>query len=220
MCARYTLRKRRLAEVAERLDAEVLSDDEALYKPRFNVAPTDLGWIVACDTGRRVLRPARWKYETASKRLLVNIRGETIGMGRFRDAFTVRRCAVVTDGFYEWPPGRGEPFWFHARDDQLLLLGGLLQPSKITGAVPRFSVLTTTPNTVVRPVHDRMPVIIDAAQIDEWLTADTPAALRMLVPSSPRVLVRSAVSAYVNSVRHDDAACIAPRQAPAQGSLF
>jgi len=98
MCARYTLRKRRLADVAEALNAEFAADDEALYKPRYNVAPTDLAWILVRGADRRVVKPARWKYMTKADQILVNIRGETMGFGRFRDAFATGRCAVVTDG--------------------------------------------------------------------------------------------------------------------------
>jgi len=77
MCARYTLRKRRLANVAEALGAEFAAEDEELFKPRYNVAPTDLAWVVVSSADTRVLRPARWKYLTAAKRRLTNIQIET-----------------------------------------------------------------------------------------------------------------------------------------------
>jgi putative SOS response-associated peptidase YedK len=211
MCARYTLRKRSLADVADALDAEVAPDDEHLYKPRYNVAPTDVAWVVIFGADRRVLRPARWKYTIGAKRLLVNIRSESVAVfGRFRDVFSSHRCAVVTDGFYEWS-GSGEPVWFHARDDGLVLLGGLLQLAKVPGAHPRFSVLTTRPNGLVAKTHDRMPVIVGPKQLDEWLTGDAAAALNLLSPAPAAVLVATDVSNYVNSVKHDDPGCVAPR---------
>ena len=219
MCARYTLRKRRLADVAEALNAEFAADDEALYKPRYNVAPTDLAWILVRGADRRVVKPARWKYMTKADRILVNIRGETMGFGRFRDAFATGRCAVVTDGFYEWPQ-EGEPVWFHAPADDLVLLGGLMQPARVAGAHPRFSVFTTRPNSLVAKVHDRMPVVVDATQVDEWLTADPAMAMDMLAPAPRRTLVASNVSTHVNNVKHDDPACVAPRAERAQGELF
>jgi putative SOS response-associated peptidase YedK len=211
MCVRYTLRKRRLGDVAESLDAEFAAEDEALYKPRYNVAPADVAWVLLLGADRRVLRPARWKYLIGAKRLLMNIRSESVGFGRFRDAFSSGRCAVVTDGFYEWPGNEGEPVWFHARDDGLVLLGGLLQLAKVPGAHPRFSVLTTGPNGLVAKTHDRMPVIVGPKQLDEWLTGDAAAALNLLSPAPAGVLVATDVSNYVNSVKHDDPGCVASR---------
>lgn len=220
MCARYTLRRRTLREVAEALDAEFSADDEPLYEPRFNTAPTDLGWVVTYERSRRVVRRARWRYETAAKRLLINIRGETISMGRFGEAFAKLRCAVITDGFYEWPAEGGEPVWLHAPNDGLVLLGGLLQLSKVEGVVPRFSILTTRPNQVVAQVHDRMPVVVSEDMLDTWLTSDPSVALQMLAPASPEAVIGRRVSSHVNNVKHDDVECIAPPRPNRQASLF
>jgi putative SOS response-associated peptidase YedK len=97
VCARYTIRKKTLREVAEVLEAEYAEDDEPLYRARFNVAPTDLAWIVELGGDRRVLRPATWNYLLGG-RPLINLRGENVGSGSgYREAFASRRCAVVTD---------------------------------------------------------------------------------------------------------------------------
>lgn len=223
MCARYSLSKRKLADVADALDAEFAPHDEALYHPRFNVAPTDQAWIVEYGADRRVLRPATWNYLVSGGRPLVNMRGERVGSGSgFRDAFQSRRCAVVTDGFYEWP-GKGlAPFWFHRTDGDLVLLGGLFQQPKGTDEHARFTVLTTRPNQSIAPVHDRMPVIVMLTQLDEWLTAEPAQAARLIRPSTDGALVATPVSKRVNSVKHDDPECVAPveHEAPRQGSLF
>ena len=220
MCARYTLRKPRLADLAEALDAEVAPEDEEVYKPRYNVAPSSLGWVVVYGADRRVVRPARWNYRTAAGRLLVNIRSETFGFGRFRESFATNRCAVITDGFYEWPGDGGPPTWFHAADDGLILLGGLLKFSVVTNAPPTFSVLTTIPNSLVARVHDRMPVIIESPQIDDWLTGEPGMAQSLMKPAPIGVLVCTEVSSRVNSVKNDDPGCIVERGPDAQGSLF
>ncbi len=112
------------------------------------------------------------------------------------------------------------PVWFHAPKDGLILLGGLLQFSSVTAAPTRFSVLTTKPNRLVARVHDRMPVIIDGGQLDEWLTGDVGSALAMLKPAAPAALVSTEVSTYVNAVKNEGPGCIAPRAPEAQGSLF
>ena len=91
MCARYTIRKKTLREVADALEAEYADDDELLYRARFNVAPTDLAWIVELGD-RRVLRSGTWNYLVSSGRALVNLRGENVGSGSgYREAFASRR---------------------------------------------------------------------------------------------------------------------------------
>ena len=224
MCARFTLRKKKIARIASELDAELDPDDEPLYRPRYNVAPTDLAWIVEVSGDSRVLRPATWSYVVGDgKRRLVNVRGEQVGSGAgFKEAFASRRCAVVTDGFYEWP-GKGlAPFWFHRADDGLVLLAGLFQRATGPGARPGFTVLTTRPNQLVGKVHDRMAVVLPGERLDEWLTGDPAQAARLLAPAPEDALVSTPVSKHVNSVRHDDETCVEPaaHEAPAQRSLF
>src|SRR5262245_20664755 len=152
MCGRTTLTNARLEDIAEELDAEFSPEDAALYRPRYNVAPSDTTWIALSHGEARVLAPAVWGY-VASKRPLVNVRGERVASGGgFRDAFAHRRCAVVTDGFYEWPPAAAKgrppraPFWYHRSDGRLVLLAGLFQRPPEAGAPPRFTILTTRPN--------------------------------------------------------------------------
>src|SRR4051794_21550289 len=126
MCGRTTLTNEALEEIGEELHAEWAAEDAALYRPRYNVAPSDTTWIVEARGDARVLAPAVWGY-VASKRPLVNVRGEQVASGQgFRDAFASRRCAVVTDGFYEWSAGPPRapraPFWFHRPEGGLVLL--------------------------------------------------------------------------------------------------
>ena len=224
MCARFTVRKRNLEEIAGELDAEYSSDDKPLYRSRYNVAPTELAWIIELGGDRRVLRPATWNYLVSNGRHLINLRGENVGSGTgYRDAFASRRCAVVTDGFYEWP-GKGlAPFWFHRADDGFVLLGGLFQRPAGAGEHARFTVLTTRPNALVARVHDRMPVILPVERLDEWLTAEPAVAAAMIGPAPEAALVATPVSKHVNAVKHDDPECVAPlehRGEPAQRSLF
>jgi putative SOS response-associated peptidase YedK len=224
VCARFTLRKWKLKDVADTLDAEYGPDDEALYRPRYNVAPTDLAWIVEYGADRRVLRPATWNYLVSGGHPLINLRGENVGSGAgYRDAFASRRCAIVTDAFYEWP-GKGlAPFLLHRADDGLVLLGGLFQRPKGADVHARFTVLTTPPNQLVARVHDRMPVILPVERLDEWLTAKPAEAARLIGPAPENALVATPISKHVNSVRNDDPECVAPTEhgaAPAQTSLF
>lgn len=225
MCARYTIRKKSLREVADDLDAEYAEGDAPLYRARYNVAPTDLAWIVELGGDRRVLRPATWNYLVSSGRPLINLRGENVSSGSgYREAFASRRCAIVTDGFYEWPPTKGNaPTYYHRADDGLVLLGGLYQRPQGTDTHARFTVLTTRPNALVARVHDRMPVVLPNERLDEWLGAELTDAVQLIGPAPEDALVATAVGKRVNSVRNDDAQCVLPAQreaGPTQRSLF
>ena len=228
MCGRATLTKDDFEGIARDLDAEFSPDDARLYRPRFNIAPSDLHWIVEAGADKRVLVPAQWGY-LASGKPLINVRGEQVGSGRgFREAFQSRRCLVVTDGFYEWDRAKS-PFWFHRQDGGLVLLAGLFQPPMAGAAAgpprPRFTILTTRPNRAVAAVHDRMPVVVAPAAIDDWLTAEPALAATLLRSAPDDALAVRQVSKRVGSVKNDDPACLEPVTAtdakpPAQGSLF
>jgi putative SOS response-associated peptidase YedK len=225
VCARVTLTVEDIDELAGMLDAELSAEDAPRYKRRYNVAPSDTHWIVESGGDRRVLAPAKWGYVPSSppgraRKPLINVRGEQVGSGHgFRDAFESRRCVVVTDGFFEWDAGR-HPFWYHRTDGGLVLLAGLYQGPPEGGRDPRFTVLTTRPNKLIAPIHDRMPVIVPAARLDDWLTAPPAAAAALIQPAPEDALIATPVSRRVNSVSHDDPACLAPAEADAQGSLF
>ncbi len=225
MCARVTLTIDDIDEIAGMLDAELSPEDARRYKRRYNVAPSDTHWMLEYGADRRVLVPAKWGYVPTSppgraRKPLINVRGEQVGSGQgFREAFASRRCAVVTDGFFEWNQRR-EPFWYHRPDGGLVLLAGLFQGAADAEREPRFTVLTTRPNKLISAIHDRMPVIVPAARIDDWLTAPPAAAAALIAPAPEDTLIATPVSRRVNKVANDDAACLAPPEADAQGSLF
>jgi putative SOS response-associated peptidase YedK len=225
MCARVTLTIDDVDEIAGILDAELSPEDARLYKRRYNVAPSDRHWIVEYGADKRVLVPAKWGYVPSSssgraRKPLINVRGEQVGSGHgFRDAFASRRCAVVTDGFFEWN-ARREPFWYHRADGGLVLLAGLFQGAAETEPDPRFTVLTTRPNKLIAAVHDRMPVIVPAERLDDWLTAPPTEAAGLIRPAPEDALIATPVSRRVNKVANDDPACLAPAAPDAQGALF
>jgi len=221
VCARASLTKKDLREVAEELEAEFSEEDARTYRPRFNAAPSDTLWILRHGADRRVIGPAVWGYR-AKGRPLINVRGESVGVGGFREAFASRRCGVVVDGFFEWNKLH-EPTWFHRSDGGLIVLGGLYQIDSVVGGPPRFTVLTTRPNRLVAAVHDRMPLVVPPARIDDWLTDEAPRVVDLIAPAPESVLVATAVSTRVNSVKNDDPDCLIPVERPAeprQGRLF
>ena len=108
----------------------------------------------------------------------------------------------------------------HRSDGGLVLLAGLWQRGEAPGAPPRFTILTTRPNKLISAIHDRMPVIVPATRIDDWLTAPAVDAAALIAPAPEDALIATPVSRRVNSVKNDDAACLAAPQPDAQGSLF
>lgn len=210
MCARTTLTRPTLAEIASELHAEFSIEDARLYRPRWNVAPSDTTWIAAHRGDCRVLGPAKWGY-LANGKPLINVRGEQVATGSgFGDAFASRRCALVADGFYEWNAEK-EPTWFYRNDGRLLLVAALFQPPRSRAEqLPRFTVLTIKPNDTVAIVHDRMPVVLEAEGLDDWLSGTSVDAARLIVSANLDVLSPRAVSTRVNSTKNDDPSCIAP----------
>jgi putative SOS response-associated peptidase YedK len=126
---------------------------------------------------------------------------------------------VPADGFYEWI-GTGaskQPVWFHRDDGGLIFFAGLYESWK---AQPEewqrtFTIITTEPNKVVAPVHNRMPVLLAEDEIDEWLNPreeDLDQLLKLLDPAPEEVLVPRTVSPKANSVKNDDPSVLEPAE--------
>jgi putative SOS response-associated peptidase YedK len=124
---------------------------------------------------------------------------------------------VPASGFYEWE-ARGKarlPWLFRRRDEQPLLLAGLWDSWRAPdgGVLESCSVITTGPNELMRPIHDRMPAILEPEQCGGWLDPAEQAPDRLaplLRPLPAEQLTAGRVSQRVNSVAHDDEACLQP----------
>jgi putative SOS response-associated peptidase YedK len=216
MCGRMTLSKRELAEIADELAAVLEADTAAGYRPRYNIAPSDAHPVVRLVDGQRRVELARWGFPPTgpNRPPLFNARADTAPIKEsFRAAFRGGRCLVPADGFYEWrttPDRVRQPVWIHRADGKLLLMAGLWEAG-------RFAVLTTEPNELLRPIHDRMPALLSDTEATAWLLAPNQ---RVLHPAPEGVLAVRTVSGRVNSVRNDDPECLAPALAvPRQLSL-
>ena len=228
MCGRMTLTRREWDDVMSELAALLagagpLAVDQgaaALYRPRYNVAPSQQHPIVHQKSGCPELGFAEWGLlaRGRGKPPAINIRAETAPFkSAFQEAFVSRRCVVPADGFFEWqssPTGR-RPLWFHRSDGRLLLLAGLFDDEGSGHA--RFGILTTGPNRLMAPVHDRMPALFSPKEAVTWLAEPSP---KLLHPAPDELLVATPVSLRVNSVRNDDPECLAPPATGAQKSLF
>jgi len=229
MCGRITLKAPAL-QIAQ----EFALDEVEPLAPRYNIAPTQpVAVVVAGEDGRRRLRVMQWGLippwgrDPREGGRLFNARGETVTTRpAFREAFAHRRCLVVADGFYEWRrEGRlRQPWYFAAADDRLLALAGVWSRWERPGgeAVASCSVLTTAANAAMRPIHDRMPVIVPPEARARWLEtppADAAALLPLLAPPPDDALRRHAVSPLVNRVTSEGPELIAPCAVPPSAQL-
>jgi putative SOS response-associated peptidase YedK len=149
---------------------------------------------------------------------MINARSETVAeKPAFRAAFRKRRCLVLADGFYEWQKQNGtkQPYYVRLREGRPFAFAGLWEYWRGEKDEPVVSctLLTTEPNSLVRTVHNRMPVILQPDDYDLWLDRDMqePAALqRCLAAFGAGEMELYPVSRLVNSPKNDDPLCIEP----------
>ncbi|MGE5596327.1 MAG: SOS response-associated peptidase [Hyphomicrobiales bacterium] len=228
MCGRTTLTERDVRTLAEALGVGAESLEG--WEPRFNIAPTQEHFILRLrGEDREVVRArwgiaTRWEGGSATSRAF-NARAETLDeKPSFQRAFERRRCLVPADGFYEWEggPGGRRPHWFHRPDGRLLLFAGLYEFEARRGAAPEctFTIITTRANETVARLHDRMPVILDERDADEWMFEKTAAtrAKELLQPTPDGWLASRPVSKAVNNVLSEGPGLI--ERAEEQARLF
>jgi putative SOS response-associated peptidase YedK len=149
---------------------------------------------------------------------MINARAETVSLkDSFRDAFRRRRCLVIADGFYEWQKAGGtkQPIFIRLRDGRAFGFAGLYESwTSPEGQVVRTcTIITTEANEVMRPIHDRMPVILPRQDEDAWLDpnlADPNVLLDLLKPYPSEDMVAYPVSRMVNSSSNDSIDCVKP----------
>lgn len=221
MCGRYQLRAHP-EELIEHFGAEILKAFH--FAPRYNAAPTDPMPIVRRDreSAVRELATARWGLIPAGSRdpgigvRMINARSETAATKpSFRNAFRHRRCLVPAQGFYEWrrTGTRKQPYHIGPADGSLFGFGALWEEwaSPDGELVDTFTILTTDPNDLVRPLHDRMPVVIAPADYERWLVVapdDAETLTDLLAPPDPAGWRAYPVTPAMNRAEHDAPDCI------------
>jgi putative SOS response-associated peptidase YedK len=171
--------------------------------------------------GVRELAIARWGLVPSGGRAIpkvphINARCETVASnGLFRNAFAKRRALVPATGFYEWK-AEGQlkqPWRFTLMDESPFAFAGLWEFTRINDRdIVSTTIVTTTPNALVAPLHDRMPVILPREDYDHWLSPETPPGdlAALTVPYDAGKMRAYKVSTLVNSVKNDTPACIEP----------
>lgn len=211
MCGRFTNRAQ-----PEQIKTEfkVGKKNPDLYQARYNIAPSQLIDAVLAAENGRILSELKWglvpswaKDADIGNRM-INARAETLAeKPSFRDAFKKRRCLIPASGFYEWRKkgaGAKQPFYFYLPDKEVFGFAGLWEEwlDKESGELlETCTIITTEANDVLKPVHDRMPVILKSQNYEQWLDPkenDTERLQKLLAPYPADEMSAHAVSTSVN----------------------
>ena len=194
--------------------------------PSYNIAPTQPIPVIPND-GEDTLDFFRWglipswtKPDKVGKFSLINARSETAAeKPSFKASFRRRRCLILADGFYEWskPKSGGSkiPYYFTVNDHSPFAFAGLWEIwySPDGDPIKSACILTTSPNQTVKPIHDRMPVILQPTDYQIWLNpeeGDPDQFQSLLVPFPDDLMDTYPVSTYVNSPQNNSPQCIQP----------
>jgi putative SOS response-associated peptidase YedK len=221
MCGRYTLTKSP-ASVMRTLGIT----DAVPFRPRYNIGPGQLVSILLRDDrmSRHTLQSMQWglvpswtKDPDAAKKI-INARAETVSeKPTFKGGAKYRRCLLPADGFYEWAKagaGGKQPFYFQVLDGESFCFAGLWErwEDRRTGRVIESCVIiTTAANELMKPIHDRMPVILDEKACVVWLDGGSqfsPDIRQLLVPFSAERMNARPVGRTVNNPAFDTSDCI------------
>jgi putative SOS response-associated peptidase YedK len=220
MCGRYTSTTRPADLAAYFQVDEVVTED---LGERFNVAPTDPVYGVAASKDGAVRRLGTfrwglvpfWAKDLSVGSRMINARAESVlEKPAFRRPLERRRCIIPADGFYEWKPVAGtkkkQPWYVRRRDGDVLSFAGLWDvwhPGEgPEGRVVSCAIVTTDANEVVRPIHDRMPVVLPPDAWEQWLDpsfGDVEVLQQLLVPAPAELFELVAVGTAVNDVKND-----------------
>jgi putative SOS response-associated peptidase YedK len=217
MCGRFTL----TANAHEIEEAFGLFEGlDPVMPPRYNIAPTQQVLALrSTETGRRYVSlrwglVPFWADDLKIGSRLLNARADGIATKpAFRDALKKRRCLILADGFYEWRTEGKTKLPFHIRriDRKPFAFAGLWERwSKGETPVESCTIVTTDANDFMKPLHDRMPAILDAKNYDRWLgpSQEPAAVVELLRPAAVGGFEMRAVSPKVNNARFADPACL------------
>lgn len=216
MCGRFHLHAP-VEEIADAFDAMAsgLEDDPALTRPRYNICPTQSVLTIRTGGRGRALSPMRWGflpqwYKTPTDGpLIINARAEGIAdKPAFRVACRETRCLIPATGFYEWRAGDPKPktpFAFDVPAHPLFAFAGVWRHWSVPGHDPvdTCAIVTCAATDALKPIHHRMPVIIDPADHALWLGEAGKGAATLMRPASGDAIVFREVGRAVSNARSD-----------------
>ncbi len=187
-------------------------------QPRYNVCPTTQVDVIVMGDGKRALVPMRWGivpgwWSKPLKELRLatfNARAETVQTKPFfRDSFKKRRCLMPVSGYYEWhtTPSGKQPYYFTRRDGHVMTIAAIedvWNNPETSERIRSCAMVITEPNKFVAEVHDRMPVVLEAKDFEQWERGDVNDAAALMKPGGEDLLQKWPVSKRVNSSRTSD----------------
>ena len=222
MCGRFFLTAT-VDDVQAALPGLVLPDAPDVLPPRYNIAPGQPVAVVVNAPEPRFdyllwgLVPS-WAKDAGIASRLINARAETLAeKPAFRAALRRRRCLILANGFYEWylEPGapKKTPMCFRLRDGELFAFAGLWEVWLGPDGSEIFScaIITTAANPLISRYHARMPVILDPAHYDAWLSHEElppKDVMALLKPVPAAGMVAYPVSTLVNNARVNAPECM------------
>ncbi len=218
MCGRYTLTKPGKAIQSH----FSFMDIKVPHQERYNIAPTQTAPVVILLEDHLELCQMRWglipswaKDEKFGSRL-INARSETIReKPSFKASFKTKRCLIPADGFIEWEntvDGK-QPHYITLSNNDLFAFTGIWSEwKKDGGLIWTFSIITTHCNSLLQPIHPRMPVILSPENYSTWLdaTSEVNALQSLLVPFPAQAMKQIKISREINSAKNDRAECLRP----------
>lgn len=196
--------------------------------PNFNLAPTQLTPVILLDNNEVEMKLFRWGLiplwakdpKDAAKYSLINAKAEGISESRsYAKPFKSQRCIVPVSGFFEWQrpeSGPKTPFAIHLKTKAIMSLAGIWEhwESKTTGEIINsFSIVTCEPNDFMKPIHNRMPVILDPKDEHRWINTsyqETSSLKHILVPCPSEWMTAYEVSTLVNSPKNNTKEILLP----------
>ena len=219
MCGRFALYTDPIA-LAKQFQAENLLD----LQPSYNVAPSQTIPIIRNEQGHRLFALAKWGLIPSWAKDIkigyntINARAETVAeKPAFRAAFQHRRCLIPADGYFEWQEIAGsktkQPWYISLKNQEPMALAGLWErwQGSDGSEIESCTIIVTSGNELMQPIHDRMPVILPEEHWEIWLdTANTnKQGLQTLLSQYPAdAMTAWAVSTMVNSPRHNSQDCL------------
>lgn len=222
MCGRFTLSSN-LDDLQGRFGFEARDLE---YRPSYNIAPTQQVMVVSVDPqyGNRRAESMRWGLvpfwakDLKIGARMINAQAETAATKpAFRAAFKKRRCLVLADGFFEWRKEGKEkiPTYIFQPSNTPFAFAGLWENWRSPDGenVRSCTILTTTPNELIQPIHNRMPVILSQETEALWLdpmTEEQETLTPLLIPAPAEGLTTMVVSNLVNSFKNQGPECVEP----------
>ena len=211
LCGRYT----RPFESDDLEDRFELSNNIGPIEQSYNVSPGEYSYIVTKNSPKKGVK-MKWGYiapwekdPSKAKFKPINARNDKLTGGFYKQSFTSTRCLVPAGGYYEWRKLQIEgkpfkqPYYFKLKNEDIFSFGGIYSVHKDAEGKENYfyAIITTEPNSLQKPIHDRMPLIIPREKEDEWLDTDKPKEL--VKPFDSELMEVWRVNTWVNSGKED-----------------